>query len=129
MVHLPLRRLRVIADYNCGFCRKLRDSLLQINDIEIREIPVGILGQDSRIKAASVLCDDDPVAKAESFYDRTAGTTIKTCTEGEEAVSQNIEWMQRSGLNGTPVIMDESGRILPGGAVPLPQIKAFLGIS
>lgn len=117
----------VVSDYNCSFCKKLHDTLKLIPDIEIREIPVGFLRPDSAIKGAAVLCAENPESKAQSFFDGSAGSEITTCTDGEERVAANSQWMEANGISGTPLMIKENGQVL-NGAQPLPNIKAFLGI-
>lgn len=119
------RVLYVVSDYNCGFCKKLYNTLNAITDIEIREIPVAILGQESQIKAASVLCADNPAQAASDFFTGAAGAQITTCSDGEQAVSKNTQWMQEVGQTGTPFMFTEDGRVL-NGARSLDIIRSFL---
>jgi len=120
------RVIYVVSDYNCSFCKRLNAELDGL-DVEVREIPVSYLGQESGIKAASALCSDDPGAKAQDFYNGTAGTSISTCTEGENIVAQNTQWAQSRGISGTPFIIDEDGKT-NNGFMPQGRLKAFLGL-
>lgn len=117
--------LYVVSDYNCSFCRRLYNTLAQVNDVEIREIPVGILGPDSRVKGSAVLCSDDPAALASEMF-TGAPSQISTCTDGDKGVDANTAWMQASGQTGTPFMFTEDGRVLSG-ARELAVVQAFLG--
>lgn len=116
----------VVVDYNCSFCRRLFMEMEGL-DFEIREIPVGFLGQDSRIKASAALCSDDPGAMAEAFFNGTADTRLSTCTEGDNAVAQNTEWVTSRGIGGTPFIITEDGRT-NSGYLPAHRLNPFLGL-
>ena len=83
-------------------------------DIEIREIPVSFLGQDSGIKASAALCSEDPAAMAASFFMGTAQTRLSTCTDGDQTVQTNTEWASAKGVGGTPMIIATDGRTQSG---------------
>lgn len=116
--------LYVVSDFNCGFCNKLHNELKGVTDIEIREIPVRFMRDDSAIFGAHALCAEDQVSAAADIF---AGkrTGITTCDEGVEAVEFNTEWAGQNGLTGTPALIKENGES-SGGYRELGRIRAFL---
>lgn len=119
--------IHVVSDYNCSFCKRLHAELEGM-DVEIREIPVSYLGQQSGLKAASALCADDPAGAAKAFLNGEGGTSITTCTEGEDIVAANTAWAQGQGISGTPFIILPDGSTQPG-YVPAAQLKALVEAS
>ena len=117
--------LYVVSDFNCGFCKKLNDQLKNVTDIEIREIPVMFLGQDSGVFGSHALCADDPAAASQNLFDGQR-SNIVACTRGDDAVRQNTEWAQSVGIGGTPALIREDGRA-SSGFRELPLIMQFLG--
>ncbi|MGB6229964.1 MAG: DsbC family protein, partial [Litorimonas sp.] len=121
------RVLYVVSDYNCSYCRRLHTDL-EGRDIEVREIPVGYLGQTSSLKAAAALCADDPAAAARTFLSGGEPTKITTCTDGEDRVAENTAWAQAQGISGTPFLILQTGTTRSGYLEPA-ALDAFLGES
>jgi len=117
--------LYVVSDYNCGFCKKLNVELKDVKDIEIREIPVRFMSDDSTIFGAHALCADDPSRASNDIFDGER-SGIVTCEEGIEAVGFNTRWASEGGINGTPALITEDGRV-SSGYRQLEEIKEFIG--
>jgi len=117
--------LYVVSDFNCGFCKRLHDELVGVTDIEIREIPVRFLRDDSTIFGAHALCSDDE-AKAASEIFGGKRSDITTCDEGTAAVDFNTSWASQNGMSGTPTLITEDGKV-SSGYRELSQILAFVG--
>jgi thiol:disulfide interchange protein DsbC len=117
--------LYVVVDYNCSYCRRLY-SEMSLMDIEVREIPVSYLSPDSGVKAAAVLCSDDPEALSASFLTGNVGAQITTCSEGVSKVEQNTQWAQDSGIGGTPFMIRPDGQT-HSGYLPADRVLAFIG--
>ena len=134
VVHNPgaSKVVYVVSDYNCSFCRRLHSEMEGL-DIEIREIPVGFLGQDSTIKGSAALCSDDPEALAKGFFNGSAGTRISTCTEGDAAVQANTAWASQMGITGTPFIIVPGDETTPmrtnSGYMELHRLLPFIGLN
>lgn len=134
VVHNPgaSKVVYVVSDYNCSFCRRLHSEMEGL-DIEIREIPVGFLGQDSTIKGSAALCSDDPEALAKGFFNGSAGTRISTCTEGDAAVQANTAWASQMGITGTPFIIVPGDETTPmrtnSGYMELQRLLPFIGMT
>lgn len=117
--------LYVVSDFSCGFCRRLHNELKDVTDIEIREIPVRFLRDDSAVFGAHALCADNPSQTAADIFDGIR-EGIKTCQEGEQAVIFNTQWASQNGVTGTPALITEDGRV-SSGFRELARIRALLG--
>lgn len=116
--------LYVVSDFNCGFCNKLHQELKGVTDIEVREIPVRFLRDESTLFGAHALCaEDGAAASSDIFEGRRSGIT--TCDEGVEAVGFNTNWASQNGLTGTPALITEDGRA-SSGYRELARIRQFL---
>jgi thiol:disulfide interchange protein DsbC len=117
-------KISVFSDYNCGFCRKLYDTLIAQAEFEVTEYPIAILGPDSETKAKLVMCSHDREAAAAAAY---AGGTIRTggdCGKTDGIVSQNTEFARAHGIQSTPTIIRHDGTSQAGFA-SLDSLKKF----
>lgn len=134
VVHNPggSKVVYVVSDYNCSFCRRLHQEMDGL-DIEIREIPVGFLGQDSSIKGSAALCSEDPEGLAKGFFNGSGGTRISTCSEGDAAVQANTAWASQMGITGTPFIIVPGDETQPmrtnSGYMDLQRLLPFIGLA
>lgn len=117
--------LYVVVDYNCSYCRRLFSEMDGM-DIEVREIALSYLSPDSGVKAAAVLCSDDPEALSASFLTGNVGAEITTCSDGVAKVEQNTQWAQDSGISGTPFLIRPDGQT-NSGYLPADRLLAFIG--
>jgi thiol:disulfide interchange protein DsbC len=109
-----LHTITVFTDIDCGYCRKLHSEVKDYNDLGIRVrymmFPRAGIGSDSYKKAVSVFCSDDP---NEAMTQAKAGKEIPD-KECDNPVQQQYQLGQSLGVNGTPAIFLESGKMLPG---------------
>jgi thiol:disulfide interchange protein DsbC len=117
--------ITVFTDIDCGYCRKLHQEVKEFNDqgIKVRYLafPRAGIGSPSYEKAVSVWCADD---KRAAITRAKSGESVdkKTC---ENPVAEQYELGQKLGINGTPTIMLEDGKMLPG-YVPARQLAQML---
>lgn len=97
----------VIVDPNCPYCksywRDLAGDALAAGRLQVRLVPVAVLGEDSADKAARLLSDDDPhgawealVAGDSSALDQPASAHAMA------AIEANRSLMRRWNLEGVP---------------------------
>lgn len=119
--------INVFTDVDCGYCRKLHQEVPRLNElgIEVRYLayPRAGIGSRSYEKIVSAWCSDDPNA---------AITALKAGKEIPDATCPNPvadEYMlgQQVGVSGTPAIVLEDGRLLPG-YMPADDLAATIGI-
>lgn len=120
--------INVFTDVDCGYCRKLHQEVPQLNamGIEVRYLayPRAGLGSDSYNKIVSAWCADNPQSALTKLK---AGQPIpnKECRDNTVADQYNLG--QKMGISGTPAIILEDGRLLPG-YLPAAELAATLGL-
>ncbi len=105
----------VFTDPNCPYCKRFWNDAqpwVKSGKVELRHIPVGVLGESSRKKAAYILAAKDPV---KALVDNESGKTpAKENTIADQQAKQldtNLQLMSQVGASGTPAILylDETG--------------------
>lgn len=118
-------RVTVFTDIDCGYCRELHRHIDQYNaaGISVRYVafPRAGEGSESFTKAESVWCADDRKA---ALTAAKAGklTPQKSC---DNPVAAQFQAGQKLGVSGTPAILLDDGRLLPG-YVPPDELKRLL---
>ena len=104
----------VFTDVDCSYCRRLHSEMdtYNSNGIEVRYISWPRCGTNciSYEKAVAVWCSDDPQA-AMSLAKSGAMPEPKTC---DNPVKEQHDLAVRLGLRGTPFIILDDGRTIPG---------------
>lgn len=114
----------VFTDPNCPYCKRFWNDAqpwVKAGKVELRHIPVGVLGESSRKKAAYILAAKD---KTKALIDNESGKTPAKEQDIKQAQStqldHNLELMTQVGASGTPAILyqDETGllQLHPGAA-------------
>ncbi|HEV2212055.1 MAG TPA: DsbC family protein [Gammaproteobacteria bacterium] len=122
----PRHTLTVLTDIDCGFCRQLARDMPQLTamGIELRYIPFPRAGVDSSSwdKAVSVWCAKD---RQTAYRDAMLGAPVVPLKCDPAPVAAGYEFAQKLGLEGTPAIITETGRLI-GGYLPAPQLAQLL---
>ncbi|UZE95245.1 DsbC family protein [Alkalimarinus alittae] len=119
--------ITVFTDIDCGYCRKLHKEVPKLNAMGVRVDYLGYpragVGSQSYNKLVSAWCADDPMS---AMTKAKSGTTIpnKSC---DNPIARHLELGQRVGVTGTPAIVLESGKLLPGYA-PAETLAKQLGV-
>jgi len=120
-------RIAVFTDIDCGYCRKLHNEVPAMNKMGIEvsylAYPRAGVGSDSYQKFVSAWCADDKL-KAMTSAKNGQSIEAKTC---ENPVASQFELGQKLGVTGTPAILLEDGRLIPG-YMPADKLAANLGI-
>ena len=104
----------VFTDIDCVYCRKLHSEIADYNraGIKVRYLmyPRAGIGSESYQKAVSVWCADD---RQEAMTHAKLGDTVptKSCAN---PIKEQYDLGQAIGVRGTPAIVLEDGRMLPG---------------
>lgn len=117
--------ITVFTDIDCGYCRKLHNEMagFAAQKIRVRYLLYPRTGLDSPSydKAVSVWCAQDrKQALTQAKQDKPIAA--KTC---ENPVSQQMELGHSLGVSGTPTIILESGKVIPGYLPPI-RLAALL---
>jgi thiol:disulfide interchange protein DsbC len=117
--------ITVFTDIDCGYCRKLHHEMEEYNKAGIAVhylfFPRAGVDSDSYKTAVSVWCADD---RNEAMTQAKAGQEIeeKSC---DNPVQEHMALGQMLGVRGTPALVLESGRMVPG-YVPAQRLLSFL---
>lgn len=119
--------ISVFTDVDCGYCQKLHQEVPQLNQmgIEVRYLayPRAGVGSSSYDKIVSAWCAKDA---------NTALTKLKAretipAASCANPVAAHLEIGREIGIAGTPAIVLEDGRMLPG-YLPAAELAQALGI-
>ena len=122
------RKLVVFADPNCGYCKKFEREILQVKDVTVYTFLYSILGGDSPEKSRNIWCAKDSTSVWREWM--VNGTVppraMAQCDAG--ALQRNLAMGKKYRVNGTPALVFEDGKRVPG-ALPPAQIEAQLTAS
>lgn len=119
--------ITVFTDIDCGYCRKLHKEVPKLNAMGIRVDYLGYpragVGSNSYNKLVSAWCADDPM---DAMTKAKNGTVIppKSC---DNPIASHLQLGQKVGVSGTPAIVLDSGKLLPGYA-PADTLAKQLGV-
>ena len=123
----PKRTLTVFTDVDCPYCVRLHQQVPALNQagVKVRYLlyPRAGKGSESYRRSVAVWCAKDRhaaigVAKSGGKLD------MKTCAS---PVDEHLKLGASVGVEGTPTLVLEDGRILPG-FVPAAELLKFLGL-
>lgn len=121
----PKHTVTVFTDIDCGYCRKLHSEIKETNalGISVRYLFFPRSGPDteSYYKAESVWCAED---RNQALTDAKNGKdpARKSC---DNPIDEHMKLVRDFGLQGTPAIVLEDGRIIPG-YMPAKKLQAAL---
>jgi len=104
------RKIATFEDPDCGYCRKLHPELKALIKNEDVEVYTFLFPLRSKVKSESIWCSDDPAASLDAAFE---GKTVeaKSC---DNPLDENIELGRRLGIRGTPMIILDNGKQIPG---------------
>lgn len=115
--------ITVITDIDCPYCRRLHEEVpdyMKLN-VEVRYVFMPLKGAEDMKKTISVWCSDDQqlaldIAKAGGEVEE------KKC---DNPIKKHLNIARDLGIRGTPAIILEDGKLLPG-YVPYDKLIAEL---
>ena len=122
------RYVTVFTDTDCGYCQRFHRTIPELNakGMQVRYLafPRAGLNSASYHEAVSVWCADD---QAEAMTIAKSGGRVesKVC---ENPVAQQYQLGQQIGIRGTPTMVLDSGKVIPG-FLPPAQLLAEAGMS
>ena len=116
------RKLVVFADPNCGYCKKFEKEMQQVKDVTVYTFLYPILGGDSPEKSRNIWCAKDSTkAWREWMLDGTAPPrSMGQCDSA--ALQRNTAMGKKFRVNGTPALVFEDGKRVPG-AMSVEQLE------
>ena len=107
-------KIAVFTDIDCGYCRKLHQEVPDMNKLGIEvsylAYPRAGFGSDSYKKYVSAWCADDKLG-AMTLAKNGKSIPSKNC---DNPVDEQYHLGRAIGISGTPAIVLESGRLIPG---------------
>ena len=119
--------INVFTDVDCSYCRKLHLEVPRLNElgVEVRYLayPRAGIGSHSYDRIVSAWCSDNPQLAITKLK---AGQSIPDAT-CNNPVAAHFELGGEVGVTGTPAIVLEDGRLLPG-YLPAEELAERIGI-
>ncbi len=119
------RRLVVFADPNCGYCKKFEIEMQQVKDVTVYTFLFPILGGDSPEKSRNIWCAKDNSAAWRDWmiHGTAPARSMGACDTA--ALQRNVALGKKHRVNGTPALVFEDGKRVPG-ALPPDQVEKQL---
>ena len=120
------RKLAVFEDPDCPYCHRLEAELAKIDNITVYVflLPLDQLHPEASLKSRKVWCATD---RAKAWLDvMGSGKLPENKGDCPNPVARIGELAQKLHIQGTPALVFESGRFVPG-AIPQNKIEELLG--
>lgn len=116
-------RVAIFSDPACGYCRALEKTLNQLPQLEVA-VYLAPMQPGARALADAVWCAPD---RSSAWLDQMLnGRAPAAGACDTAALDRNLALARSLGIQGTPTLVAEDGRVLPG-AASAPEILAWLG--
>ena len=122
------RKLVVFADPNCGYCKKYEKEMQQVKDVTVYTFLYPILGGDSPEKSRDIWCakDNGAVWRDWMIKGMAPARSMGQCDSG--ALQRNTAMAKKFRITGTPALVFEDGKRVPGALAP-EQVEKQLAAS
>ncbi len=117
------RRIAILSDPNCPFCRRLEADLAKVDDITVHILPYAVIRPESVRQAKAVWCSADRAKAWTELMQRRIEPAAKP--DCDNPIDALIEFGRDLGVVATPTwfLPDGSRR---SGALPLEQLLPLL---
>ncbi|WP_417596897.1 DsbC family protein [Oceanospirillum sp.] len=121
-------QITVFTDIDCVYCRKLHKEVTELNDLGITVRYLGFpragIGSGSYYSMVSVWCAEN---QQDAMTQAKQGESVeeKQC---ENPIADQYRLGQKLGVQGTPAIFLDDGRLLPG-YMPAERLATALGLA
>ncbi|QIM48619.1 DsbC family protein [Pusillimonas sp. DMV24BSW_D] len=116
------RVMVAFEDPNCGYCRRLHQTLTQIDNVTVYTLLFPILSPDSHEKARDIWCAEDRAAAWRQWMLNGVKPVQREC---ETPVAEITALARKLRITGTPALFfPDNTRI--NGAMPLENLRAKL---
>ena len=116
------RKLAIFEDPNCGYCKTLRKSLGEIDNVTVYTFPYPILSPDSTQKVKNVWCATDRAATWDAWMLKG---TVPPKADCDVPIDKMLALGQKLMVRGTPALFFADGSRV-GGAIPKAEIEKKL---
>ena len=122
------RKLVVFADPNCGYCKKFEKEMQQVKDVTVYTFLYPILGGDSPDKSRDIWCAKDHGVVWRDWMIKGTTPLRSTAPCDTAALQRNVALGKKFRVNGTPALVFEDGKRVPGAMAP-EQVEKQLALS
>lgn len=112
------RKLVVFADPNCGYCKKFEREMQQVKDVTVYTFLYPILGGDSPDKSRNIWCAKDSASAWRNWMINGTAVPRSMGPCDTSALDRNVALGKKFRVNGTPSIVFEDGKRVPGAMAP-----------
>ena len=119
------RKMVVFADPNCGYCKRFERDLQRVKDVTVYTFLIPILGGDSPEKSRNIWCAKDNTLAWRNWMLEAVAPARTTGECDASAIERNTALARKHRVNGTPAIVFEDGKRIPG-AMSTEQIEKQL---
>ena len=116
------RQMVVFEDPNCIYCKRLHQSLEEIDNVTVYTLLYPILTPDSKVKSESVWCAEDSAAAWSAWMLDNKEPAAQNC---ENPIESLLALGMSLGIQGTPAIFFEDGS-RANGWLPADQLELRL---
>ena len=120
------RKLVVFADPNCGYCKKFEKEMQQVKDVTVYTFLYPILGGDSPDKSRDIWCAKDNGAVWRDWMIKGTAPVRSMAACDTAALQRNVALGKKIRVNGTPALVFEDGKRIPGAMAPEQVEKQLL---
>ena len=120
------RKLVVFADPNCGYCKKFENDMQQVKNVTVYTFLLPILGGDSTEKSRNIWCAKDSSAAWRDWMIKgeAAARVMGACDAS--VLQRNLALAKKYRVTGTPALVFEDGKRVPGAMAPADVEKQLL---
>ena len=118
------RVLATIEDPNCGYCKRLAQDLMKLDNVTLYTFLYPILSEDSDTKSRQIWCAADK-AKAWNDWMLSNKEPAGKSDCDTSAIDRNLAFAQKLNVRGTPTLFFADGSRIPG-AISLDAIEQKL---
>jgi thiol:disulfide interchange protein DsbC len=119
------RKLVVFADPNCGYCKKFETEMQQVKDVTVYTFLIPILGGDSPEKTRNIWCAKDNSLAWRDWMIKGAAAPRSMGNCDVSALQRNMAMAKKYRVTGTPALVFEDGKRVPG-ALPPDEVEKRL---
>ncbi|TCS37217.1 thiol:disulfide interchange protein DsbC [Paucimonas lemoignei] len=119
------RVMAIFEDPNCGYCKRFRHTLQEMDNVTVYTFMYNILSEDSGVKSKNIWCSPDRAKAWDEWMlnGKAQAPAPESClTNPNEKI---FELGQKLKITGTPTIFFADGSRIPG-AVDLKTVEAKL---
>lgn len=100
------RQIAIFEDPNCIYCKRLHETLNEVDNVTVYSLLFPILTPESRTLSEHVWCADDRTAAWNAWMQDGKKPAAKTC---DTPIDDLLKFGMQQGVQGTPAIFFEDG--------------------